>query len=176
MKHVMLDIETLGLEPGCVITALAMVQFDPKTGKTNQTFHRRIDIADAQKQGLKIDAATVMFWLMQSPEAQKELHGVRPLKEVLEQAQLWLLAVEPEHLWAKGPQFDIALLDAAYKTVGMKHPWHYRAPRCMRTILTLAGLTGKEPEFKVGELHNSLDDCLTQIMALKAAWKKLGLP
>jgi len=53
--HVMLDIETLGVSPGCVILSLSAVEFDINTGELGESFNMGIDIKSCVDAGLTID-------------------------------------------------------------------------------------------------------------------------
>jgi hypothetical protein len=76
MKDLMIDIETLGQEPGCVITSISAVQFDLTTGKIDKEFHENISINSCLKKGLVIESETFIWWLDQ-PEIKKELDNDR---------------------------------------------------------------------------------------------------
>ena len=69
----MIDIETLGRTSNAVIVQIAAVAFDPMTGETDGEFCINLDPVDCQKNGLTIDAETVLFWLKQSNEAKTKV-------------------------------------------------------------------------------------------------------
>jgi DNA polymerase III epsilon subunit-like protein len=170
MKHVMVDIETLGLKPGSVILSIGACRFD-EGGVSEERFYRPIDVFDSLMTGLKVDEATVGFWRMQLPEARSALSPGRPLRETLEAFAEYVKGVPL--LWAKGPDFDLVLLDAACEAVGMKKPWSYRVARDVRTMLALAPSFGTVPEGTLA--HHALSDAVYQATQVIAAAKELGV-
>ena len=76
MRHLMLDLETLGTTPGCVVLSIGAVEFDLDGIKSE--FRAHIDVDSSTALGLKVDARTVMWWLDQSKEAQNALLQADP--------------------------------------------------------------------------------------------------
>jgi 3'-5' exoribonuclease Rv2179c-like domain len=137
----MLDLETLGTTPGCVILSIGAVAFDSTA--VFSTFEVLIDPRSCQRAGLTIDADTVMWWLGQEEAARAAFfqEPAIPLNVALEQFSFWMNASErPARLWSKGPSFDAAVLAAAYRAVRLDVPWDFRQERCVRTILDLMGV------------------------------------
>jgi hypothetical protein len=173
MKHVMVDIETLGTRPGSVILSIGACRFD-ESGIGVARFYRPIDVFDSLMNGLTVDTTTVGWWRMQSAEARGALAPGRPLVETLGAFQAFLNAVEGSYLWAKGPDFDCVLLDAAYQATGVKRPWRYNLTRDVRTILSTAGLSpvNRDP----GEVeHNALGDAVYQAKSVILAAEKIDV-
>lgn len=159
----MLDIETLGTRPGSVIFEIAVVRFGGAGSR--RPFHAEINIADAVKEGLRIDEATTAWWAKQSPAAREVLErcmsasGGRPLREVLADLAAYFAEIPPDELWGNGSDFDNALVAEAYRVCGMDIPWKYRNNRCLRTATALL------PKVKVefaGTPHRALDDAWHQ--------------
>lgn len=176
--HMMIDIETLGSRPGSVIASIGAVAFDPVAGTIEEGgFQVCVDIADAQRRGLRIDAATIGWWFKQSPEARAGLTATEPLlldHALIELALYWRNkgAVHP---WSHGAGFDIVLLDSAYFACGMDSPWQYNRVMDCRTVYTLAGVKPKDFFEPGATAHNALDDARAQARAVIAAYAKLGL-
>lgn len=177
MKHVMIDIETLGTSPGSVVVSVGACRFD-ETGIATERFYRPIDVFDSLMAGLTTDPATVGWWRMQEPAAKAALVPGRPLRETLTDLMRYLQAVEETYVWAKGPDFDLVMLAAAYRALNMKQPWHYRRTRDVRTILALAGAV--EPVALPGGekllAHHALSDALYQAAQVISAAAALGVP
>lgn len=168
MSHVMVDIETLGTKPGSVILSIGACRFDEDG--VGGRFYRAIDVFDSLMHGLKVDEATVGFWRLQSPEARGVLKPAHYLLDVLADFADFYKAraidEPPPCLWAKGPDFDLVMLEAAYAAAGQKKPWSYRAARDVRTVLAL----GRYPSVPVeGTKHNALDDAVNQANQVRAA-------
>lgn len=180
MNNVMLDLESLGQEPGNVIVTLSAVQFDIETGAIGKVFHESISIADSLKQGLTIDPSTVMWWLTQNENARIQMvetqNNPDSLSEVLYKFDTWLNHLHHAtlrelykksdiHIWGRGPRFDMGLLSYAYKLIGYKWtPWDFRKELCVRTYESIRPDIKKEIDKKrVGVLHNGVDDAKHQI-------------
>lgn len=167
MEHLMVDIETLGTDPGSVITQIAAVEFDSK-GKIGKTFLTNIKIADSVKQGLTIDPDTVLFWLQQSDEARNSLVAGQQeaisLDFALYEFTGFVQSLKPSQLqvWGNSNRFDFGLLAAAYKAIGKPIPWLHRLERDVRTLVSFHEEAKASTPFK-GTKHNAVDDCLHQI-------------
>jgi hypothetical protein len=178
---VMLDLETLGSVPRCVILSIGAVAFDPTgfdASDMSQTFHAHIDVRSSQSAGLMIDGATVMWWLGQSEEARQGLLTAETgeLRSVLERYAAWLGQVRPARIWAKGPSFDCAILAAAFRAVGMEAPWRYGDERCVRTVLDMAGMPSDIAAHRTEAdvRHSALGDAVAQARAVWAALAKIS--
>lgn len=73
MKHMMLDLETMGNKSNSVILSVGAVMFDIETGEIGEYFYERIEFQSALDVGLKINADTVEWWMKQSDEARAQL-------------------------------------------------------------------------------------------------------
>jgi hypothetical protein len=186
MPAVMLDLETLGTNPGCVIRSIGAVTFDPRGDDLGMGLHIVIDRASCEAVGLTVDPATEAWWSTQSPEAQAafDLPAVS-LADALDTFDAFFAEAgrEPgsdladmmtptDLLWAHGPSFDETILAAAYRALDRKPPWRYNAARCTRTIYDAAGIGLVHSS---GTHHNALDDATTQALAVQEAYGKLGL-
>lgn len=168
--RVMLDLETLGNAPGCVIVAIGAVTFGG--GKIREEFYRRVDPESCVQSGLKMDTSTVLWWLKQPEEARLELTkpGIH-IAQCCQDFSRWLDAGDggdPE-VWGNGADFDNQILAAAYKAVGHILPWQFWNNRCYRTIK--AHYPGVKPTRKNG--HNALQDARNQAEHLMQLWPAL---
>ena len=155
LDHVMVDIETLGLEPGCAILSIGAVQFGP--GELGETFYRTIGLDSCQEAGLTIDAGTLDWWLGQDDDVRDVLVGGDPLDEVL--AAYTAFHPDGAEIWANAPSFDCSILEAAYAAVDMEEPWAFYDERCVRTLRSLSCAVDRE---MTGNEHNALDDAIHQ--------------
>lgn len=178
--HMMIDIETLGSRPGSVIASIGAVAFDPEAGTIGgDGLSVLVDLADAQKMGLRIDAETVGWWLRQSEAARAgtfaaELHRV-PLVTALGMLSGYCQENGGVFAWSHGAVFDLVLLDSAYFVAGLTAPWKFWHARDTRTIFHLAGVNPKDHFEPGATAHNALDDARAQARAVIAAYAKLGL-
>lgn len=174
--QIMLDIETLGKRPGCVILSIGAVVFS-LSGQTDmlavgQEFYSAISIKRTTITGLNIDRDTLEWWLTQ-PEALKKY--TKEPKEDTDVAlcnfSKWFNPLLP--LWSNGPSFDEAILGEAFHRVnGEAPPWKYNAGRDCRTIFALAGFDMKK-EPRTGTFHNALDDAKFQAACVQKCYRKL---
>lgn len=168
MRHLMLDIETLGNEAGAVITSIAAVQFDLETGNIGETFYKSIKIQDSLDNGLFVNGSTILWWLEQSDDARRCLiEGQKEalsLSNVLYEFRSFIQGLQPADLqvWGNSNRFDMGLLYEAYKANGQAIPWKYTLERDVRTLVSFFPQY-KENEPFVGVYHNPVDDCLHQI-------------
>jgi len=161
-QRIMLDVETLGTEPGCAIVSIGAVWFGPD-GITNE-WYRSVDVESCQDAGLTIDADTMLWWLNQDDDVREQLAGGEDLASALTQLATKLHPIS--QLWACPPAFDCAILEAAYDHVGQPVPWKHYERRCYRTVRETVGLPDLERQ---GDHHNALDDARHQARRLVAS-------
>lgn len=169
--NIMVDIEALGTKTGSAILSIGAVQF---TGDgLGHKFFRPIRLFDSLMAGLTIDPNTVQWWRAQSPEARSKaqpIDGEVRLEKALNEFAAFVS--KDDCIWAKGPDFDLVMLDAAYQAIGKPKPWHYRNARDVRTILALSGVKERDATVE----HHALDDAIVQAEAVIEAYRALGIP
>lgn len=171
MENIMIDTETLGTLPGCVILSIGAVEFD--ANGFGKEFEILIDPESCVEAGLKIDPRTVMWWMSQNDAARNSLlTGVKtPLNVALGQfaeAFDW----QGKKVWCNGASFDFPILAAAYDAFNCETPWKYFDCMDYRTVKGL--LSRKEVndiEKKVAKkfkrcAHKALDDAKHQALML----------
>jgi len=151
----MIDIETLGREPGCSIVSIGCCRFDAR--EVGETFGSSVSLTSCQDHGLEIDAETLEWWLSQSSEAREQLLGGDDLPEVLRELNQFL--ADTDEVWANSPSFDLAILEAAFNACGTSAPWEFYEERDFRTIKNLAISHGIEQD---GIEHDAVDDAVHQ--------------
>lgn len=154
-RHLMVDIETLGTEPGCAILSVGSVQFTLADGLGYQ-FHERVDPVSCEEAGLSLDADTVQWWATQE-NVSDVLAGGDDLEPVL--TEFARGAEECDVVWANSPSFDLAILQAAGEAVGVEMPWAFYEERDFRTLKNLPDAVEVEHE---GTEHDALDDAIYQ--------------
>jgi hypothetical protein len=160
----MVDLETLGTVPGCVILSIGAVDFD-HIAVGSETFYGVINTPSCEDAFLTIDKKTKGWWEGQSEEAQKVLHeaatGGVPLVRQLEYFNNYLRRLGPDvEVWGNGADFDNAILQVAYDAVGIKPAWKFTKNRCYRTLKNLFPSIALPP--RQGTYHPALDDAKTQ--------------
>lgn len=169
--HLMLDTETLGTRPGAVVTSVALVRFSDEAHTTIN-----LDIAEQQALGLEQDAATLEWWMQQSPEARAAaFSNPVPLRPALEHLSAWInwAALGGDLLlWAHGASFDGPLLEEVYRRAGLTPPWHFWQLRDTRTLYDLAGIDKRN--YDVPPPHVALNDAVGQVRAANAALRVIA--
>ena len=167
MMNIMLDLETLGTRPSSVILTIAAVKFEFASDQI-ETFSMNIDPKNSKTFGLTTDPDTVQWWKEQNPEALKAFMKDPVSLETAIDSFIEFVGPKTSKMvfWANGASFDYPILESSFRAVGRPYPWKYWNCRCARTIYSVFGLNMKEYP-RVGVYHNAVDDCLTQIKALK---------
>lgn len=173
--HVMIDLETLGTDPGATILSIGAVAVHPETGEQSGTpFYVAISRDSCRAHGLTEDPKTIAWWEGQSDAARIVLDD--PLAMTLDEAlQLfcgWWERRGARIIWCHGATFDGPILAAALRALDMPIPWQFWNARDTRTIYDAAGV---KPDRKEGVHHNALIDALRQAEALHEAYRRLGL-
>lgn len=165
MNNIMLDLETLGNKPGCIIVAIGAVEFGG--GQLGREFYQRIDARDAQQFGLTLDADTFLWWCGNSAAARAELtrDGADLLTKVLFAFGDFYRSNsttegKPRAIWGNGSDFDQPILAAAYGVTRITQPWSHYQNRCYRTIKNLH----RDIKIEIAEdaRHNALEDAKAQ--------------
>lgn len=178
-NNLMIDLETFGTHPGCVVCSLAAVPFflpeqqGPAVVDRNWCLVTRVDIDEQLKAGFKVEANTVKWWMLETPEkARAALWGeggypINSRQDIYD----WLVTHIPLNedflIWAKPSAFDFPILECLIQEYG-RFPWHYRSLMCLRTQCR-----GKRAPDNIRNewkqsltAHDPYDDCLLQIREL----------
>jgi hypothetical protein len=162
--RIMIDIETLGRDPGCVIVSVGAVRWSVSSG-VSEEFFVSFDIESCEEHGLSIDGTTLKWWRKQSDRAREQLDGGESLADALQ--QLGTFVADADEVWANSPAFDCAILGDAYDRVGLDCPWEYYEERDYRTLReTLPTWPDREQE---STEHDGLDDARYQAECLAEA-------
>ena len=185
------DLETLGVDPGCVITQIGACAFnaDASPGAVGvaerQMFKVFVDPQSCLDIGMTIKWSTIAWWFEQPDAARKAMvtKETTHIAKALDELRRWIGAVgDPMaiRVWGHGATFDISLLEDAYRRIGLKVPWFYRNVRDLRTLRALAPpnleLTAPSAELNA---HIAVDDAIMQadwITQCTAALRTGGSP
>lgn len=165
MSHVMLDLETLGLRPGCVVLSIGAVFFDANKG-LGAEFYEVISRPQSVALGLKEDTGTLNWWENRTAEARKVLLAAAdPIAaspvQALSLFNDFLRRGKNVKVWGNGADFDNPILSAVYDAAGVAQGWAPFNGRCYRTLKNMAD----GPKLKrVGTYHHALDDAKSQAL------------
>lgn len=180
LKHVMIDTETLGLTPGCVVRTVSLVEFEPTTGKTGRKQTWVINLQDSIKAGFKVEAGTIKWWMTKSDEARKafvatpeeETSLVSFVNEFVEWFKQYNGKVA---VWGLQIDYDLPMVRcylAYYYMYIMRNddyplPWNRKLLIDVRPFMEV--YRAKHEEYKT--VHTSMDDCMQQIEAVAEVFK-----
>lgn len=161
--HVMVDLETLGLQQNAIVLSVGAVVFDPTHQDRGIGDEYYVEI-DPEKYNGSVDLSTVKFWMEQG---NCPMGGKKEGRFLGESFSAWLDSKcggrrEKLVMWANGIDFDIPKLQYAYIKLGRREvPWKYHAVRDARTVYKLLDPYGsyKPPEV---DKHNALADARYQ--------------
>lgn len=170
--NIMVDIETLGTAPGSVIWSIGACSFTRR--EVLSKFSAKINVQSCLAVGLKIDFATILWWMQQSDEARKALDGKG---DYLSRALCDLSNFIQQHgakpaIWGNGAGFDNVLLNSAYEAQGINKAWGFSQDRCYRTMKNAFPQITMERE---GTHHDALSDAVSQAKHLIAIWKHIDI-
>jgi hypothetical protein len=163
MKHLMVDLETLGQRPGCGITEVAWGLFNdfvitPKEGYDIKEL--LIHPEQSLLYGFDIDPETIKWWIEKMQGLPAGRNSSRPnatfpqiLAELASQwDEHWYAGVR--NVWCKGLDFDIPILKAAFDRLGVERPillreQNFRNWRCFRTLKATSDFESTSKNFFV---------------------------
>lgn len=181
MNHCMVDLETLGTQPGSVILSIGAVLFNPALPPDQcmgEEFYCVVSKQSCLDAGLTIDQDTLAWWEKQSPEARQVLADADDpnTADTLEDSlNMFKMFLPPDvKVWSNGANFDQPLLDVAYNRCGLSLPWKFWNSRCHRTIVALHP---NEKSIRPANAlaHNALEDVKYQTKHLVNIAHILGL-
>ena len=164
MTNIMVDLETLSTSMDAQILTIGAVAFD-FWGNIKDEFYLRVNLQSCEDIGLKKDEKTVKWWESQSDEARKEAfhHENRvSIHDALLQFNTFWNKNKGEKFWCNGANFDEPILSTVYERLKMEKPWKFWNVRCLRTYLSIVGMSMNKYGFTA---HNALIDCKNQVTA-----------
>lgn len=182
-EHLMIDLETLGTSPGCVITQIGLAAFNT-TDESIRSTNIFVDIDSCLHVGMHITGSTLRWWLKQSDEARALMAdppnplGILP---ALQDARAFITEVGPNpehpskplHVWGHGAAFDVAILATAYEMCRRTPPWNFRDVRDTRTLASLLCDPGRPASVLA---HSAESDAVAQAVWVRTMLNRLGDP
>lgn len=179
-EHIVLDLETLGTGPGCVILQIGAVAIDLESDEApgeGEVFGTTISVGLSLVHGFMVDDATHGWWLEQDRDlAWSVMSGNTEPERALRDFGQWVEKVGGKYVWGNGPDFDVSILRAYYEEFCIDWPFAYNAPRDVRTIVDLAKRQGFDPKsipFE-GNKHDGVDDALHEAKLIRGAYRMLS--
>lgn len=175
MKHIMIDLETLGNRSDAVILSLGAVKFDLDSDKIDDKgFYASISIDSNLELGRRIQEDTLLWWLKQDIAAQTVFHEEKTtLAQALEDFSDWV-GTDDYEVWSNGADFDLPMVAHAFAQIQMETPWKFWAGNCVRTYKKLPGAKAIASGVPfTGVKHNALADAVHQAQVVQAIHKNL---
>lgn len=162
--HVMVDLETLDVQPSATILSIGacVISHLPQP----ERFYVEVDV---DTQYMRTRSQSTMDWWAQQKTPMPI--GTIPLHSALTSFEQWLQSLNATPIiWCKGTDFDISILNHAYRSLYIPVPWKYSNVRDLRTVFKLAN---HKPAYEVQ--HIAVQDALCQAEDLLAVLHKMGL-
>lgn len=181
-NHLMIDLETMGVEQDAAIVAIGAVLFDPHSSEppsSKDQYYATISLESNSKAGRAIEGATVAWWLGQAEAARAEIAtgSLMPLSRALSGFKAFVSAAKPSptRVWAKDPDFDCTILRHAMEQDRLRWPFKFWESRSVRTAFELAYPDGKVPNLMPQDAihHRAIDDAIHQAAQIILCYKKL---
>lgn len=182
MIDLMIDIETLGQGPGCVITSVALVPFNlnGKPLEDSTPFQIQLHIGEQLAEGYTMNMDTLEWWLNNSLEVRRSTFGgVGWLSELTTELVEYIQQIEKEYktyrLWATSAKMDYGCIHYTFAKQGKPYPFNHTAEHCARTVrnLTKMLVPGYKLDADKGRNHDAIRDCITQIDQLQKQYQAL---
>jgi exodeoxyribonuclease VIII len=185
-RHIMLDIETLGVDIDAPVISVGAVVFFPGSLEVSDSKQWNISDIDVQIDlGRKLNYPTVKWWLNQSKEAiDKTFNSENAIStsEMLDQFHMFCLTdgggnvwgYKNIFIWGNGNTFDNVIMRSLYKTFKKDYPAPYQNDLDLRTIKWLSRNNMPHVD-DVGTGHNAVDDAMYQVNLLNAILEKVSI-
>ena len=174
MKHVMIDLETLGTVADAAILSIGAVRFDLDSDAIDdQGFYASVSLDSNSEYKRRIQENTLIWWLRQPVEAQSVFHESKQrLPDALDGLADWMKCDKHTCVWSNGADFDLPMVAHAFAQHQMEVPWKFWNSNCFRTYKKLPGAKQIRAE-NLGVKHNALSDAFTQAKTLQLIQKAL---
>lgn len=173
MKHLMIDIETLGTSDCSHILSIGAVVFDAHN--IFERFYECLAVGD-QKRDISIE--TVYWWMRRCEAFPHPREGVGScyLTVALSRLRDFITRSKPEYIWSKH-YFDVAVLTNAFRQVfNCLPPWTYRQVQDYSSVVNFmaqATHTDRNADpTNESNTHNALEDAENQARNLMALMRR----
>lgn len=163
MKHLMLDLETLGTSNRAVIIQLGACVFDPDEPNIIPSWGTNVSIDSCLQAGGEVNGDTIMWWLGQSQEARASVHA-QPrfaIAAALKNLTNFYTQHNCKRIWSHGATFDIVIVKHYLNALNLQAPWKFYHERDTRTLIDIAESHGFHPE-KTTTAHMAKEDSIAQ--------------
>ena len=174
-EHFMIDLETMSTAADAAILSIGIQPFDPRAQGIDEAAGAviHVDLQACMNAGLRVDAATVMWWMTQTDDARAALVAREPV--MLSEALRELTAFGQRNggwswakVWGNGAAFDIPILETAFRRCRLDIPWAYNNVLDVRTMKWLAP---DVPKVTPRVAHDALSDAQAQALYVQDCYR-----
>ena len=180
--HIMIDIETLGINPTAPILSIGALAFNPHADsenfvRTGKEFYLNLNWKDQVWKGAVVEPDTAAWWEKQKPEVKEEAFkgSTDSLSDQVGLITYFLGSQGMEYIWANSPSFDLILLKTLYARADAPYPVRYSKELDVRSIKAswrMLWPSAPLPEFQ-GDAHHPLTDCWNQARLIREFYEKV---
>lgn len=163
-KSIIIDCETLGLDPSAMITEIGAIAFDRRDFSEAGHILLKPSVFEQMRAGRSYDPGTLDFHSSHGtlPSDLADCYECKTVAILLEN---FFIQYEPERVWIQGTCFDRPLIENFMRQNGRGLPWEFWRSRDARTAWDMAFPGEKHPKRD----HEALSDCRATLECLKAS-------
>lgn len=175
MRHIVIDIETLSKRHNAMIASIGavIVEDQPNAiiGIRPEVLDICIDLSTyPETHDYHIDPETFLWWLQQPQQAREALQGgtyslLDALQELREFVSAHCDLTGDIRVYGNGPNFDMGILEFAFRNEGVQEPWLFHQVRCIRTVCESFDVNWKKHR-NPNTAHDAVSDALAEALGL----------
>ena len=166
MNHMMIDLETFGVQHNCVVLSAGIVVFrDCAPFDASNILHKeyhKLSVSAQVEEGRVIEAGTLRWWLDPTRIGKIPLDGEILLGNLLRLISGVWEEFGCKRVWSHGATFDLMILQNAAGKRPL--PWKYHDMRDTRTLYEVFKVTLPKNS------HDALEDAVNQTVAVLKCW------
>lgn len=175
MLDLMVDIESLSLDPRAKVLTIGVVFFD-RAEDIGVFEHEELYHLSLDDQLDRIESPETRAWWESEPSQQAYAEAFRgqglPVSFALGALTGQILRTKPSRIWARGPQFDLVVLRSLFADHSLPVPWSHKQERDSRTIEhEFADMIGT-PTFVNACEHSALQDAIYEAKMIQQAYQR----
>jgi len=153
-RKIVVDLETLSTHSNACIVSIGAVLIENL--EIVDTFYTNVNGVDGKEAGLHVEKDTIDWWQEQPKEIREAWQrDPQPLDTALDSFSNFYGG--SGSIWGYGANFDVVILESAYRALGKDIPWKFWDIACLRTLMNV--LDKRLPK---ANNHNALDDATAQ--------------
>ena len=173
--HVMIDIETLGTEPDCVVLSVGAVKFNPFNNEEPHAKTLWRPCAETQMDNERsVLESTLEWWAKQPAHIQDEAFSENfrmTVTSFMGELNKYLVGVDK--VWCQGPQFDMVILENLFTQFNHHKGWAFWQIMDCRTIFNMMPV---DPRKAIQQnLHSADADAYYQAVCVQQTYNHFSV-